>query len=196
VTNTSKGGAIAGSTARLNLAPATTGLRLAQDLVNTVGYATFDIPDLLVDLGSATAWLDGALAGWSERTGIPAASIGLRTPDLEPLRQGRDQLRHWLADGTEFPARTINLTVTQTAYLPGGDGADALLNLVHAELLIARHTGTLKRLKTCANPGCRAAFYDGSVNASRVWHDVKTCGNAANLRASRNRRRSRPDQPD
>ncbi|GMA87986.1 hypothetical protein GCM10025868_32360 [Angustibacter aerolatus] len=40
----------------------------------------------------------------------------------------------------------------------------------------------------CANPECGAAFYDGSPNASRRWHDVRTCGNVANLRASRARR--------
>jgi predicted RNA-binding Zn ribbon-like protein len=195
VTNTSDG-AIEGSTTRLQLAPAPTGLRLVQDLVNTVGYATFDIPDLLADHGSATAWLKGALEGWSERTGIRPASIRLRASELEPLRRSRDRLRHWLAtDGPEFPARTVKLTITETAYLPEGDGADALLDLVYAELVIARHTGTLKRLKTCANPGCGAAFYDGSVNASRRWHDVKTCGNAANLRASRNRRRTAPRAP-
>ncbi|MGV9881539.1 CGNR zinc finger domain-containing protein [Streptomyces sp. NPDC003006] len=46
-----------------------------------------------------------------------------------------------------------------------------------------------RRLKTCRNPLCRVAFYDRSRNNSGVWHDVKTCGNAANLRAYRARRR-------
>ena len=34
------------------------------------------------------------------------------------------------------------------------------------------------------------AFYDRSRNNGRVWHDVHTCGNVANLRASRARRRA------
>jgi predicted RNA-binding Zn ribbon-like protein len=37
---------------------------------------------------------------------------------------------------------------------------------------------------------CPCAFYDRSRNNSRVWHDVRTCGNVANLRASRARRRA------
>jgi hypothetical protein len=178
-------------TTRLGLLPAPTGLCLVQDLVNTVGYPSFGIPDLLAEPDSARAWLAGALAGWSERVGGPAPAITLRPGDLEALRRGRDEIRRWLTrDGTDLPARTMSLTVSGTAYGPGGGGAGALLDLAYTELLIARHTGTAKRLKTCANPGCGAAFYDGSVNASRVWHDVKTCGNAANLRASRSRRRA------
>ena len=35
-----------------------------------------------------------------------------------------------------------------------------------------------------------AAFYDESRNSSRVWHDVKVCGNPVNARASRARRRA------
>jgi predicted RNA-binding Zn ribbon-like protein len=46
------------------------------------------------------------------------------------------------------------------------------------------------RLKLCRNPECAVAFYDRSKNSSAVWHNVKTCGNAANLRASRARRRA------
>jgi predicted RNA-binding Zn ribbon-like protein len=42
----------------------------------------------------------------------------------------------------------------------------------------------------CRNPRCRVAFYDRSRNNSGVWHDVRTCGNAANLRAHRERQRA------
>jgi predicted RNA-binding Zn ribbon-like protein len=45
-------------------------------------------------------------------------------------------------------------------------------------------------LKVCRNPRCRVAFYDRSRNNSGVWHDVRTCGNAANLRAHRERQRA------
>jgi len=39
-------------------------------------------------------------------------------------------------------------------------------------------------------PRCRVAFYDRSRNASGVWHSVRICGNAINLRAHRERRRA------
>ncbi|MGY3230346.1 putative RNA-binding Zn ribbon-like protein [Luteibacter sp. HA06] len=35
----------------------------------------------------------------------------------------------------------------------------------------------------------RRAFQNRSKNASAVWHDVRVCGNAINLRASRARHR-------
>jgi hypothetical protein len=72
---------------------------------------------------------------------------------------------------------------------PIGNTRDRLL----AALLIAVHDahrdGTWRRLKVCRNGACSGAFYDRSRNNSGVWHDVKSCGNAANLRASRARRR-------
>lgn len=53
-----------------------------------------------------------------------------------------------------------------------------------------------RRLKQCHNPDCRSTFYDRSKNTSGVWHSVKVCGNAANLRASRARRRERSVSTD
>ncbi|MEV0074298.1 CGNR zinc finger domain-containing protein [Amycolatopsis sp. NPDC050768] len=46
-----------------------------------------------------------------------------------------------------------------------------------------------RSLKICRSSACPIAFYDRSRNNSRVWHDVTVCGNIANLRASRARRR-------
>ena len=59
---------------------------------------------------------------------------------------------------------------------------------VWAQVFLAQMAGTWKRLKLCHNPPCASAFYDRSKNNSGVWHDVKMCGNAVNLRASRARR--------
>jgi len=72
---------------------------------------------------------------------------------------------------------------------PRGDGWRAIAAAVYLECFIAQRTDTWRRLKTCRNPRCAAAFYDRSRNNSGVWHDVKVCGNAANLRKSRERRR-------
>ena len=60
-------------------------------------------------------------------------------------------------------------------------------------MLLAQRDGSWPRLKTCRNPHCPCAFHDASRNNSRVWHDVRSCGNVANLRASRARRRPHPD---
>jgi predicted RNA-binding Zn ribbon-like protein len=60
---------------------------------------------------------------------------------------------------------------------------------VYLECFVAQRTDTWRRLKTCRNERWAAAFYDKSRNNSGVWHDVKVCGNAANFRKSRERRR-------
>ncbi|MEK8106680.1 CGNR zinc finger domain-containing protein [Micromonospora sp. M12] len=87
-------------------------------------------------------------------------------------------------------AADVSFRDGRLTYEPSGGGATAVASLVHLEALLAAHTGTLARLKTCMNPDCGAAFYDMSRNSIRVWHDMKTCGNAMNLRASRARRRT------
>ena len=59
---------------------------------------------------------------------------------------------------------------------------------------------TRRRRKICRDPRCGVAFYDRSRNNNGVWHDLKTCGNAANLRSCRARSepipRPEPSRPD
>jgi predicted RNA-binding Zn ribbon-like protein len=182
---------------RFGLAPAPSGLVLVQELINTAtgdGHAT----DLLADVSSARAWLEGALALWSAQAGRPRPSLELAAEDLPELRAVREELRAALAGRPATaagPTRTVALVledgkVTQS---PTGGGADGLAGLAYAELLLAGQTDARRRLKVCANEACGAAYYDASRNASRVWHDVRTCGNVANLRASRARRAARAD---
>jgi predicted RNA-binding Zn ribbon-like protein len=73
---------------------------------------------------------------------------------------------------------------------PQETGQQALVMLVLAALFEGQQDGTSRRLKACRNPRCRVAFYDRSRNASGAWHSVRICGNAINLRAHRERRRS------
>jgi len=75
------------------------------------------------------------------------------------------------------------------AYRPAADGWRGVAALAAAEILLAQQRGQWPRFKTCPFPVCGVAFYDTSRNVSRVWHDVRTCGNQANLRAYRARQR-------
>ncbi|MDT3725889.1 CGNR zinc finger domain-containing protein [Streptomyces sp. DSM 41972] len=58
-----------------------------------------------------------------------------------------------------------------------------------AQVLLAQADGTWQRLELYREPACRSAFHDRSRNNSGVWHDVRRCGNAADLRTSRARRK-------
>src|SRR5918911_70804 len=73
--------------------------------------------------------------------------------------------------------------------VPTGRGTRWLASALWAEALLAQQAGLWSRLKLCHNVDCRAAFFDTSRNNSGVWHDVSTCGNTANLRAFRERKR-------
>ena len=68
---------------------------------------------------------------------------------------------------------------------PGVDGAVAtLLGLLYE----AQLTDQWSRMKACRQ--CEYAFFDRSRNNSGIWHDVRVCGNPANLRAYRERQRA------
>jgi len=201
------------ATSRYGLAPAPGALGLAQDLLNTApaGHK----PDLLADLASARTWVSEATAQWSAATGLPVPEVVLDAGDLPLLRAFRDDLREVIAkehDGapdtepaapdTE-PAAPALYTAAAALQLgadgsvrlhPQETGPQALVMLVLAALFEGQQAGARRRLKTCRNPRCQVAFYDRSRNASGVWHSVRVCGNAINLRAHRERRRSQ-DQP-
>jgi predicted RNA-binding Zn ribbon-like protein len=71
----------------------------------------------------------------------------------------------------------------------GSDSAAGLRERVLVAIHDAQVSGAWRRLKVCRNPDCRVAFWDSSRNTSAVWHDVRTCGNVANLRNSRARQK-------
>jgi predicted RNA-binding Zn ribbon-like protein len=48
------------------------------------------------------------------------------------------------------------------------------------------------KLRLCANPSCRWAFYDLSRNRSRKWCDSQECGNVMKARAFRARHKALP----
>jgi predicted RNA-binding Zn ribbon-like protein len=72
---------------------------------------------------------------------------------------------------------------------PSGSGWRWLASALWIEAYRSQQDGRWPRLKRCRNTLCGSAFYDRSRNNSGVWHDVRTCGNVANLRRSRQRRR-------
>ena len=192
------------ATSRYGLVPAPGALGLVQDLLNTALAA--HEPDLLADVASARAWVSEAIAEWSAATGRPGPEVMLDAGDLRELRALRDDLREVTAradlgevaapaDGAapvlHIGAAVLELGSDGSVRLrPEQTGGQALVTLVLAALYEGQHTGTSHRLKTCRNPRCRVAFYDRSRNASGVWHSVRICGNAINLRAHRERRRA------
>jgi hypothetical protein len=170
------------ATARYELEPAPGSLWLAQDLLNTV--AAGGKADLLAELTTATGWASSA------------ADVELTAEDLEELRAFRNDLQGLIAGSVErlqpwVGTATLKVGEGGTVQLqPDGSGAQLLISTVLAAVFEGQQLDTWRRLKTCKNPRCQAAFYDRSRNNSGVWHSLKTCGNPANLRAHRARNRS------
>ncbi|MEU7484355.1 CGNR zinc finger domain-containing protein [Streptomyces sp. NPDC042319] len=178
------------------------GLGLVQDLLNTASGGRPRQPDLLAEVASAQEWAATALRSWAEGTGRGRVRLTLTEEDLPELRRLREQLRRALtarqgaadADAVRFTSCTLRVSLHGDAALtaePEGEGWRWLTSAVLGEALLAQATGVWQRLKICRNEKCGGAFYDRSRNNSGVWHSTRGCGNAANLRASRQRRRER-----
>jgi predicted RNA-binding Zn ribbon-like protein len=194
------------ATERFEARTAPVGLALVQELVNTHAVER-DGADLLTSHASAQEWLRGAVRQWSRSRGLEPPELSLRQAELEALRNLRALVAQMLA--VPVPERPGDMPVMlaglrqrarvslvsddqgRVGMAPTGTGIRWLESAVWSEILLAQQTGEWSRLKLCREPGCRSAFYDTSRNGSGAWHNVRTCGNIANLRASRNRKRMR-----
>jgi predicted RNA-binding Zn ribbon-like protein len=185
---------------RYQLAPAPGGLGLVQDFLNTVGIGEYG-PDLLADPALARTWADDAIRTWSALRGLDVEPPSLNDADLAKLRVLRDTIAKLVAGESvtggarSIPASFALSDTGEVLLTPAGSGWRWLASALWGEILLGQQAGTWRRIKRCHNHQCGSTFYDRSKNNSGVWHDVKTCGNAANLRASRARRRERDQAP-
>ncbi|MGO9924940.1 MAG: CGNR zinc finger domain-containing protein [Mycobacterium sp.] len=182
---------------RYQLAPAPGGLGLVQDFLNTTGIEGYG-PDLLADTALARDWAAGAVRTWSALRGLDVQSPPLDDADVAKLRSLRDAIAKLVAGEPPTARRTdaisASFALSKTGEVrlePAGSGWRWLASALWGEILLSQQDGTWRRIKRCHNHHCASTFYDRSKNNSGVWHNVKTCGNAANLRASRARRRER-----
>lgn len=182
---------------RYGCAAAPGSLGLVQDFLNTRGIDGYG-PDLLADPGLARDWAAGAVRAWSSARGVDLSPPVLGEADLGRLRAVRATIER-MVDGEPPRARgalgvvaSYGLSDAGEVRLdPSGSGWRLLASALWGEILLSQHADTWRRIKRCHNHRCGSTFYDRSKNNSGVWHDVKTCGNAVNLRASRARRRER-----
>jgi predicted RNA-binding Zn ribbon-like protein len=188
------------ASARHGVREAPAGLALVQDLLNTRATMAYG-PDLLALPDDAQRWLSEALTTWSRTSGLPAPVLLLSSTDMRSLRRlrttfenvvqpgGRNQEPDGALPPADVPVSLVPDSDGWVRIVPTGRGTRWLASALWAEALLAQQAGLWPRLKLCHNVDCRAAFFDTSRNNSGVWHDVSTCGNTANLRAFRERKR-------
>jgi predicted RNA-binding Zn ribbon-like protein len=182
------------ATARFGLDPAPPELRLTQELLNTTGTR-----------GGHEDLLDSAYLAREWFAAIHPDRLRLGVVDVLDLVELRTILRRLVRGEPVELVGSVDIRVdaeqavavprvgeTRWAHSDGfeADGAGWLRSAILAECLLGRALGTWSRLKLCHNRGCQVAFYDCSRNGSRIWHDVSTCGNVANVRAHRERNRT------
>ncbi|MFJ8361760.1 CGNR zinc finger domain-containing protein [Streptomyces sp. NPDC093984] len=190
--------------ARYGVDPAPDGLAFVQEFMDTIAAGKPRREDLLADLSTAQEWLDGALSDWAHATAAAPLAVTLEQDDLDRLRDFREDLRHAAAatsageqenggaGAATLPAVPVSMQWDDSGRIqavPRGSGWRKVASLATVEVFKAQLDGSWCRIKACRNPRCAVAFYDRSRNNSGVWHNVKVCGNAANLRAYRARRR-------
>ena len=173
-------------------------LQRVQSFLNTRDAGRPPEPDLLASPTSANAWL---------RTLDWPTKPRLSRDDLTPLSELRAALQAEVAAGPDASDQArrsdlarqlaklgwkLRLKEGQLALAVEGAGWRQVAGTVLSDILIAQHHELWPRLKACRNPLCSVVFYDSSKNQSRVWHNTSDCGNLANLRASRARRRVQP----
>ncbi|MCV7101829.1 CGNR zinc finger domain-containing protein, partial [Mycobacterium palustre] len=134
---------------------------------------------------------------WSSQRGLDVQPPALTDADASRLRALREAVSRLVGGepptGTaaSFPASLTLSSSGEVMLEPAGSGWRWLASALWGQILLGQRDGLWERVKRCRNHECGAVFYDRSKNNSGVWHDAKTCGNAANLRASRARRRER-----
>jgi len=180
---------------RFGITMAPGGAALVQDFLNT--DAIGDCEDLLSDPVTARRWADDAVRAWSADRGAELEPPALDAADLSELRVLRSQIGRLLSGDVQRSGVVTGVSTAfglsetgQVRLEPTGNGWRWLASALWGETLLCQSTDRWRRLKRCRNPDCQSTFYDRSKNNSGVWHNVKVCGNAANLRASRARRRA------
>jgi predicted RNA-binding Zn ribbon-like protein len=178
---------------------------LALDLVNTVVYRSdparrfdrLETPGQLAVFAAAAAKLG--------REGRPGA--GFRIEETAEalclacdLREAIDAAFRPAAAGRKVPAEAVSALLAHAAralrpsclaagpdglFAPDGE-ADFLAAAALSALRIA-FSADLRRVKVCSN--CHWLFVDRSRNRTRVWCDMRVCGNRAKARRHYARRR-------
>jgi predicted RNA-binding Zn ribbon-like protein len=152
----------------------------------------------------------GALAAWLSEHDLATPGEAWTRADLGRTIRLREALRSLAAANAGEPPSTDAVAALErqrrrsrlgvvfgadgsAPIVPDASGIDAPLGRLLAIVATAMHDGTWPRLKACADPTCRWAFYDSSRSHRRAWCSMEVCGNRNKVRAYRQRRRG--DEP-
>jgi predicted RNA-binding Zn ribbon-like protein len=169
-------------------------LVLVEQFLNTLDERSFSRH------GKNHAWTDEltsvqALSRWLQTRGLVDAGQELGSADLSAACTLRAALRDVLTSGdgsrvaealAGFPLR-LEADTSGSLRLMAAGGAAGLGAIVET-VAVSVANGRWARLKLCASPDCRWAFYDTSRNGGGRWCSMEVCGNRHKTRTYRQRR--------
>jgi hypothetical protein len=85
------------------------------------------------------------------------------------------------------PTAVRFLSDDESEVRPAGEGVDAIIAVLIADLHRAVRSGNWRRVRLCAYEPCNAAFYDATRSRTQRWHSYEVCGNRSNVAAYRRR---------
>ena len=170
-------------------------LALLVEFLNSVDLETAE--DGLADPRSFRGWLNTTLAPQpfgkvptSELSSARSLRNGLRA--LSAFNAGEPLDHEAVDEGTralgELPL-AFGLVADGSPLAATGTGAAGALAEIAASYHRAAEQRRWPRVKLCASPQCRWAFWDSSNNRSRRWCAMAACGSRAKMRSYRSRAR-------
>lgn len=183
--------------------PAPGDLCLLQEFVNTVDFG----------IGTDELASPSDLADWLASRGLLGEEIELTEADrertilfrdsLRAMLDTRDQLRREVRAALEWVTSTVRFRIRfghrgETRMEPVGEGLDRAIGHLVVFMCEAQNDGWWARLDLCANPACRAVFYDDSAGHDATWCRPRCGGRIrfAGLRPRRTRSVELPEDDD
>jgi predicted RNA-binding Zn ribbon-like protein len=164
-------------------------MRVVEEFLNTVDERSFTRHGE-AHSGGEHLVSPAVLSDWLIGHRLVAPGTRVRPADLTVALALRAALRTVLIDGTDvskalegFPLRLVSDPNggLRIAAVSGRPGLDRIMETV----AVSTATGEWGRLKLCAAPDCRWAFYDTSRSGGGRWCSMSACGNRTKTRAYR-----------
>lgn len=109
-----------------------------------------------------------------------------------PTREQIRDLNHILRHGLHYHQLVSDAAGDRYSVAQVGDHLDQARATIASSLANFLAQDDPRRLRTCANDGCREVFIDRSPTGRRRWCDMRVCGNRAKVARHRSRARSLP----
>ena len=166
-------------------------LNLIEEFLNTVDERSFSRHGQ-IHVGSERLTSPGALADWLADRDLADAGVELGQADLASAIALRATLRQSLLGDVDAATALVDYPLRLVPDRSGGlriaaGSGRRWLDVIVETVAGSAGRGDWGRIKLCAAPDCRWAFYDTSRSGRGRWCDMNVCGNRHKTRTYRER---------